>query len=176
MSVRSLNPKNLKLESKVIPNDEDLIDLDLDLNEIKSFELKKLFKNEQKPLERLDFQVEADEWEAIENYKNGLHQSKLAESRKMDWESKMKNRAAFDKQMQEKALAKDKNRVNDLAYHEKVMSNNEKLCLDEIRKLKEVEDKKLKEKEIREKQIKERIVKKKENYLENLKNDKMRCK
>jgi hypothetical protein len=78
--------------------------------------------------------------------------------------------------MQEKALAKDKNRVNDLAYHEKVMSNNEKLCLDEIRKLKEVEDKKLKEKEIREKQIKERIVKKKENYLENLKNDKMRCK
>lgn len=174
MSVRNLNPKNLNLESQISQSIEDLSDLDVD--EIKNFELKKLFKNEQKPLERLNFESEADEWQAIENYKKSLHQSKLAESRKTDWETKLKNREAFDKQLEEKALAKDKKRVNELAYHEKVMSNVEKLYTEETRKLKEIEDRKLKEKEFREMQIQESIIKKKQNYLENMITDKKLCK
>jgi hypothetical protein len=173
MSVRNLNPKNLKLEQDTQEHDY-LIDLDVD--DIKNFELKKLFKNEQKPLERANFEAEEDEWQAIENYKKNLHRSKLVESRKMDWEIKMTNRASFEKQMKEKALVKDKNHINELAYHEKVMSNVEKLYLEEMRKNKEIEDRKLIEKEYREMQIQEGIIKKKQSYLDNLKNDKQLCK
>jgi len=179
MSVRNLIPKNIQLENndteKDLMDQEELIDFDFDIEDIKNFELKKLFKDDKKPIDRVNFEDEKDEWQLIDNYKKNLHQNRLEEGKMKDRDIKKRNREAFDKQLREKEIVKDQKKIMDLLHHEKIMSNVEKLQLEEMKKLKEIEDKKLREKVFREEQIKESIIKKKRNYLENLKNDKKLC-
>jgi len=172
LSVKNLDSKNLKLEREESPEEESI---DFDVEDIKNFELKKLFKDEKKPLERVNFDIESDEWQAIDNYKKNLHKNKIEESKRIDKEIKMKNKQAFDKQLKEKAIIKDQNKIQDMYHHEKVMNNVEKMYIAEMIKFKETEEKKIKEKEFREMQIKESLINKKKNYLENLKNDKKLC-
>ena len=172
-SVRNLNSKNMKMEkNKIFNNDEE----NLDLESIKNFEIKKLFLDEKRPLDRNYFNIESDEWNVIDKYKRDLYFNRMNETKKNNMEVKLKNRLAFDSQLKEKELLTYKNKEIEINHHENVISNIQRLSIEESRKIKEIQEKKLKEKEYRDLQMRENTQRKKQTYLETMNNDREICK
>lgn len=169
-SVKNSSSRQFSLEH--INND---LNNKLDIDDIKNFELKKLLLEEKRPLERLNFEEEGDEWQAIDKYKQSLYMKNLNNINKHDKEIKMKNKQAFDRQLMEKAQEKNKNKIIEMNHYENIMSNVERLHEEENKKMKEIRDKKLKEKEFREQQIKDNIIRKRQDYLQKMKSDKELC-
>ena len=91
-------------------------------------------------------------------------------------EVKLKNRLAFDSQLKEKELLTYKNKEIEINHHENVISNIQRLSIEESRKIKEIQEKKLKEKEYRDLQMRENTQRKKQTYLETMNNDREICK
>jgi hypothetical protein len=146
-----------------------LSQMGLDYDEINDFKLRKLF-NEKKPVAKIT--MNNDEWCEIAKYKNKVNEVFLKQQRVEEHERKLKQRAVYLEQMDEKRNKKHLEKAREHIYHEATLDNVARLYQKEVDEAKTLKDKRDDEKQIRDKQIQENIERKLGEFTNNRVHDK----
>jgi hypothetical protein len=122
-----------------------------------------------KPVPRMDFTSQGDEWNAICLYNKQLYDEEKRLNKLKDLEVKRRTKEDLDSQIRHKLRRLNEEQNKNLEYDYILMEHNEHLRLVENQKEMERKSKILKEKENRDKQMKDEKLRKK---IENLKEKK----
>jgi hypothetical protein len=141
----------------------------LDYSEINDYKLRKLF-NEKKPVNKIT--MNNDEWCEIAKYKNKVNEVFLKQQALEEKERKLKQRAVYLEQMEDKKNKKQLEKAREQIYHEATMDNVARLYQREIDEVRTLKDRKDDEKQIRDKQIQENIERKVNEFTNNRVHDK----
>jgi hypothetical protein len=154
-----------KTPSVNIKKAQSLLDkMGLDYEEINDFKLRKLF-NEQRPVNKIN--MNNDEWTEIAHYKNKVNAEFLRQQQLEEHEKKLRTRATYLQQMEEKKNKKEIEKMRDRTYHEATMDNIARLYNRELEEAKTLKDKKEVEREIRDRQIQENVERKVNEFTVN---------
>jgi hypothetical protein len=135
-------------------------------------ELDLLSESSRKPLKRIDFSSEGDEWNAICKYNRKLYEEEKKLNKLKDWELKRRTKEDLDNQIRQKLNRIHEEQLKNIEYDQ--IQYNHTLYMNELERQKQIEikNKILKEKENRDKQMKDEKMRKKIELAKERKYDK----
>lgn len=164
MSVRSGLSGASKL-SHVDTKKKDLLEDDLDL-----------LSHTSEPVERVNFDNEKDEWDAINKYNQKVFEQDKITERMKDKEIKRRTKEDLDNQIKQKLYRKNEDRLKTKEYDKITIDHVEVLNRMEAERKRELKEKMLKEKQNRDAQRLDEKKRKKIEQLKDKKYDKELCK
>lgn len=167
MSVRSGLSGASKL-SQAKPKKKDLTEDDLELLSMTS--------EKREPLNRINFENERDEWDAINKYnQQAFIQDKITDKQK-DNEIKKRTKEDLDAQIKQKLLRQNIERMKDKEYDKITIDHVEILNKMEAERLRNLKEKSMREKMNRDAQLRDEKKKDRLEKIKNQKYDKQLCK
>ncbi len=128
------------------------------------------------PIERVEFQNEKDEWNAINKYNQLIFEQDKRKEKLKDQEVKRRTKEDLDNQIKQKMLRINEERLKVKEYDKVTVDHVEKLNRLEQERRQETKDKMLREKESRDAQRLDELKKKKIENMKNRKYEKELCK
>jgi hypothetical protein len=172
MSVRSKQSKHSRMSgasnlSKFNENQVKQLHHDDDLDEFDNLSI-----NSYKPVNRLDFSKEGDEWNAIAVYNQKKFEEEKVLSKLKDKEIKRRTKDDLDNQIQQKLSNMYEEQVKNKEYDYITLLHVEKMNEAERQRQLEKQQKVLREKDNRDRQLKDEKIRKKKDILKEKKADK----
>jgi len=128
------------------------------------------------PIERVQFQNEKDEWNAINKYNQFIFEQDKKTEKQKDQEVKRRTKEDLDNQIKQKMLRIHEERLKVKEYDKVTIDHVEKLKILEQDRKQEMKEKMLREKESRDAQRLDELKKKKIENMKNRKYEKELCK